>query len=543
MASPSNTKEPGQSAAGKTNEPAAQSEPAAAAGKGRRRGATVGVDFVPAGKKYAARWQAAKAAREEDAAANETAAKVLELQKEAAAAVQGFIDYYRERPVEFVERVLKAQPLDWQKEFLTEIAKGTRRISVRAGHGVGKSSVCAWALIWHLITKFPQKAVCTAPTASQLYDALFSELKRWINELPAPLRSMVEVFSDRIVLQSAPESSFISARTSSSERPEALAGVHSEHVLLIVDEASAIPESVFESAAGSMSGHTATTVLISNPTRNSGLFFRTHHQLKDDWKTMHVSCIGNRLVSEDFVEQIKATYGETSNAFRVRVLGEFALRDDDVLIAADLVDGAMSRDVAASTGEPLIYGLDVARFGDDRTVLVKRQGNVLLEIRSWSGADTMETVGRVMNEAKRDNPAEICVDSIGLGSGVADRLRELSLNVRDVNVSESAALNPQAARLRDELWLTCKDWLAARNCRIPRDEDLRAELVSPTYTFTSAGKIKVEGKAEMKKRGLRSPDVADALCLTFAGQAAIVGGRASKWVTGKPLERRIAGII
>ena len=499
------------------------------------------------GQRFAEQRRRAQEVREQDErdrqAAGPTPEQALKIQQEMAEALSSFIDHYRDKPVEFVERVLKAQPLDWQKEFLTEIARGTRRISVRAGHGVGKSSACAWALIWHLITKFPQKAICTAPTASQLFDALFAELKRWINEMPAPLRSMVEVFSDRIVLASAPESSFISARTSSSERPEALAGVHSEHVLLIVDEASAIPESVFESAAGSMSGHTATTILISNPTRNSGLFFRTHHQLKDDWKTMHVSCIGNRLVSEDFVDQIKATYGESSNAFRVRVLGEFALRDDDVLISADLVDSAMCRDVAASAGEPLVYGLDVARFGDDRTVLVKRQGNVLLEIKSWSGADTMETVGRVVNEAKQDSPAEICVDSIGLGSGVADRLRELSLNVRDVNVSESAALNPQAARLRDELWLSCKDWLGARNCRIPKDDDLRAELVSPTYNFTSTGKIKVEGKAEMKKRGLRSPDVADALCLTFAGQAALVGGRASKWISGKPLERRIAGII
>lgn len=498
------------------------------------------------GQKFRDRHEAAKAVREQDAQDHEAltgATRMLELQKEMAEALSSFIDHYRDKPVEFVERVLRAEPLDWQKDFLNEIAKGTRRISVRAGHGVGKSSACSWALIWHLITRYPQKAIATAPTASQLYDALFAELKRWINELPPPLREMVEVFSDRIVLKSAPESSFISARTSSADRPEALAGVHSEHVLLIVDEASAVPEAVFESAAGSMSGHTATTILISNPTRNSGMFFKTHHQLRDDWVTMHVSCVGNRLVSTDFIEQIKATYGESSKAFRVRVLGEFSLRDDDVLIAAELVDGAMSRDVAASTGEPLIYGLDVARFGDDRTVLAKRRGNVLIEIKSWSGADTMETVGRVVNEAKIDQPQEICVDSIGLGSGVADRLRELSLNVRDVNVSESAALNPQAARLRDELWLSAKEWLGAKNCKLPKNDELRQELVSPTYTFTSTGKIKVEGKSEMKKRGLRSPDLADALCLTFAGQAALVGGRASKWITGKPLERRIAGVI
>jgi hypothetical protein len=357
------------------------------------------------------------------------------------------------------------------------------------------------------------------------------------------LKDNIEVFSDRVVLKASPESSFVSARTSSAERPEALAGVHSENVLLICDEASAIPEPVFESAAGSMSGHSATTVLIGNPTRNTGLFFRTHHQLSSDWKTMHVSCLDNPLVSGDFVNQIKATYGETSNAFRVRVLGEFSLREDDVLIAAELVDSAMDRDVAIDRHEPIIYGVDVARFGDDRTVVLKRQGNVVTEVRSWTGADLMETTGRIVHEAEIDQPTEIMVDSIGLGSGVADRLRELGYNVRDVNVAESAAMNPQAARLRDELWLTVRDWLNQRTCKIPKMDELRQELCAPTYTFTSTGKIKVEGKSELKRRGMRSPDIADALCLTFAGNAAMVGGRASKWVAGKPLKRAISGIV
>ena len=459
------------------------------------------------------------------------------------AAYELFVETYRNNPVEFVQVVLNASPLPWQQNFLNAIARGERRISVRAGHGVGKSTACSWALIWHMLTRFPQKAVCTAPTSGQLFDALFSEVKKWINVLPPVLRDSIEVFSDRIVLKAAPESSFISARTSSAERPEALAGVHSENVLLICDEASAIPEPVFESAAGSMSGHSATTVLIGNPTRNSGLFFRTHHQLANDWKTMHVSCKDNPLVSEDFVRQIAATYGEMSNAFRVRVMGEFALRDDDVLIPAELIDAAVERDVVLDPTAPLIYGLDVARFGDDRTVLCKRQGNVVVELKHWSGADLMETVGKVVYEANLERPAEICVDSIGMGGGVADRLREQGFNVRDVNVSESAAMNQQAYRLRDELWLAAKDWLQSRACKLPRNDDLRQELASPRYNFASNGKIKVEAKADMKRRGLRSPDLADALCLTFASAAAQVGGRAPAWVPGKALKRNVRGVV
>lgn len=454
-----------------------------------------------------------------------------------------FIERYERDPVGFVENVLEAKPLPWQKDFLQAIARGERRISVRAGHGVGKSTACSWALIWHMTTRYPQKSVVTAPTSAQLFDALYSELKTWINKLPPVLRESFDVFSDRVVLKGAPESSFISARTSSTERPEALAGVHSEHVLLVVDEASAVPEQVFEAAAGSMSGHSASTILISNPTRNSGLFYKTHHDLASDWYRMHVSCLNIPLVSADFVSQIKATYGEESNAFRIRVLGEFALADDDTLIPAELVDGAIARDVAASASEPLVFGLDVARFGSDRTALVKRKGNVVLEVKSWGGLDTMQVVGAIVNETKIDKPDEICVDTIGLGSGVADRLRELGLNVRDVNVAESSAMNPNANKLRDELWLSVKEWLATKSVKLPADEQLRHELVAPRYTFTSSGKVQVESKDSMRKRGMRSPDLADALCLSFASNAAMVGGRAPKWVPGQALKRHIRGVV
>lgn len=463
--------------------------------------------------------------------------------KESGNDFVAFIERYERDPVGFVENVLNAKPLPWQKEFLNALARGERRISVRAGHGVGKSTACSWALIWHMTTRYPQKAVVTAPTSAQLFDALYSELKTWINKLPPVLRESFEVFSDRVVLKGASESSFISARTSSTERPEALAGVHSEHVLLVVDEASAVPEQVFEAAAGSMSGHSASTILISNPTRNSGLFYKTHHDLASDWFRMHVSCLNIPLVSSDFVAQIKATYGEDSNAFRIRVLGEFALADDDTLIPAELVDGAVGRDIVAGGNDPLIYGLDVARFGTDRTALVKRKGNVVLDVKSWGGLDTMQVVGAIVNEMKIDKPDEICVDTIGLGSGVADRLREMGYNVRDVNVAEASAMNPNANKLRDELWLSVKDWLATRAVKLPADDQLRHELVAPRYTFTSSGKVQVESKDSMRKRRMRSPDLADALCLTFASQAAMVGGRAPRWVPGQALKRHIKGVI
>jgi phage terminase large subunit len=472
-----------------------------------------------------------------------------DLSQAIASVLADLVMRYRDDPVGFMREVLGMEPDAWQEAVLRDIARGERRISIRAGHGVGKSNVCGVATVWHMVTRYPQKTIMTAPTAGQLFDALFAEVKMLIKKLPEPIRELFDTTTDKVTLRAAPEASFVSARTSSADKPEALAGVHSEHVLLICDEASAIPEPVFESAAGSMSGDNACTILISNPTRNTGLFFRTHHQLSSEWRCYHVSSLTSRRVNPDFVKQIIDTYGLDSNQYRIRVLGEFAKSEDDTLIPAELVDAAMVRDVALDEKMPLVYGLDVARFGDDRSVLSRRQGNVVQPMKTWQGLDLMQLVGAVIVEAQMDKPAEICVDTIGMGSGVADRLREvigelkLPIRVRDVNVSEANAMNPNAAKLRDDLWLQVKDWLNTRVGKLPKDDELRAELVGPRYGFTSNGKLKVEGKPDMKKRGLRSPDKADALALTFASIAASVGGRSPRWVPGQAQRRGLRGTV
>jgi hypothetical protein len=459
-----------------------------------------------------------------------------------------FVHRYRHDPVAFAEEVLKVDLLSWQREFLRAVAAGRKRISVRTGHGVGKTAVCGMLVVWHQTVRYPQKTVVTAPAAGQLFDALYPEIKKWFSRLPDFCRVLFEVFTDRIVLKAELrnkiEESFVSAKTSSMDRPEAMQGVHSDgFVLLIFDEASGIPEAVYSAAAGSMSGHNCVTILIGNPTRNSGFFFDTHNSLRSNWLTMHESCVGNRLVSADFIADTLHRWGEGSTEYRVKVLGEFPVSESDTLISADIVDGAMNRDVVLDTKEGIVYGVDVARFGDDRSVICKRQGNVVLEVKSQRGLDLMGTTGWVAMEANMDRPSEIMVDSIGLGSGVADRLRELKFNVRDVNVSETTAMNLKAYRLRDELWIMVKDWLTTRVCRLPKDDELRMELVSTRYKYHSTGKYKIEDKEEMKARIRKSPDLADALCLTFAGQGALVGGRAPAWIPGTPLKRGLRGVV
>lgn len=451
---------------------------------------------------------------------------------------------YHDDPVLFVREVLGVDPDTWQMLFLEAVARGDRKISVRSGHGVGKSTASSWAMLWFFLTRSPVKIVVTAPTSAQLFDAMFAELKRWIGELPELLNQMIEVKQDRIVFKSAPDEMFISARTSRAEQPEALQGIHSEHVMLVADEASGVPESVFEAAAGSMSGHSAVTLLLGNPTRSSGFFFDTHNRLKGEWTTFRVSCVDSPRVSDDYVKEMQNRYGEESNAYRIRVLGEFPRSDDDTMIPMELIDGARQRDVQSNKFAPVVWGLDVARFGSDNSALCKRQANAVVEkIRIWKNLDLMQLTGAVVAEYQAlepsEQPSEILVDSIGLGAGVVDRLMELGLPVRGINVSESPSLGSQYRNLRAELWAKAKHWLERRDCFLPNDERLISELATVRYKFASNGKLQIESKDDIRRRGLPSPDVADAFVLTFAGDAAIGlhGAQSSRWA--KPLRRNL----
>ena len=437
------------------------------------------------------------------------------------------ITRYARAPVAFVREVLMAEPDPWQLDALRAIAKGHTRIAIRSGHGVGKTAFAAWVITWYANTRAPFKIAVTAPSSPQLFDALWPELIKWMHILPAGWRDLWDITSSRITLR-ADQECFITARTSRPETPEAMAGLHSRSILLVADEASGIPEPVFEAASGSMSSHGATTLLIGNPVRASGFFHRAHTIERDRWYTLKVSSADSKRVTPQFVEEIANRYGIDSNAYRVRVLGEFPNADDNTLIGAELVDSAMRRDIPLDQSQPTYWGVDVARFGTDASVLIKRQGNVVPEMpRTWHQYDTMQTAGAIKAEyditPNASRPHLIAIDVIGIGAGVVDRLHEQDLPVLGINVSETASTTGRYARLRDELWVRCKEWLGGRNVRLPNHERLRDDLVMPRYQFLSDGRLQVESKNSMRARGLPSCDHADALNLTFTQHGLGVG--------------------
>jgi hypothetical protein len=367
-----------------------------------------------------------------------------------------------------------------------------------------------------------------------LQDVLWGELAKWHRSIAIGFfKNLIEVKSDKVELVSAPKESFAVARTARRENPEAFQGFHSANMLFLIDEASGVEDVIFEVGEGAMSTKGAKTLMVGNPTRTSGYFYNAFHSARDHWWGKRVSCYDSSLVSKEYIESMAKRYGEDSSIFRVRVLGEFPKSEDDTIIPLELAELALERDIE-TIGSSIVWGVDVARFGNDRTALAKRKGNTQLEpVKAWQGLDLMQTAGRIVAEYEetQDNekPEAIVIDIIGLGAGVYDRLAEMGLPVIGINVCEQPALQDRFMRLRDELWFRCRDWLAARNCKLC-DEALVAELTLPKYKYQSNGKIQVESKADMKKRGVVSPDLADAWNLTFAVGTVAAPTKQHRWI-------------
>lgn len=394
----------------------------------------------------------------------------------------------------------------------------------------------AWCVIWFLACYFPAKIPCTAPTSHQLDDVLWAEIATWYRKAPE-LSSEFEWKSDQYHHRKAPKESFAVARTSRPEQPEALQGFHGENILFLIDEASGIPDKVFEVAEGALSTDGAFVLMAANPTRMDGYFYDSHHKMRDRWAALHWNGEESPLVSKDYIADMAAKYGPESAIYRIRVKGDFAGNPDGV-IPLDLVESAVGREIKPF-GSP-VWGLDVARFGSDRTALAKRVKNAMdIQVKAWQGKDTMQTAGllKIEYDSAPVKPEAIYVDVIGIGAGVVDRAKELGLPVVGINVAESPGVQERYNRLRDELWFEAREWFQRRDVRMVKDEPLIAELTLPSYKVLSNGKIQVESKEELKKRGVTSPDLADAFCLTFAK------GGAPKSVWSKPIKYKPLGIV
>lgn len=453
----------------------------------------------------------------------------------------------------FVRAMWNVEPDVWQIEVLDKLFKDEERnICVPSGHGVGKTAVAAWASILFVATRYPCKVPITAPSSSTLEDGLFAEVKHWLNRMPAAIRDLYDVTSDRVVLRESPENAFISARTARADKPDALQGIHADYVLMVVDEASGVPDGVFEASRGSMSGVARFMMLLGNPVYASGFFYEAMTKGKDNpWWVRPVSCHEAKRSPQSYIDEIATLYGEDSNTYRVRVRGLPPKGDSDSIIPLHLIQAAFDRDVGRTERAPLVWGLDVAGLNVGESALCQRRGNFLpAPVERFRGIDEMQLCGRVaaayesLGSARR--PDRICVDAIGIGSPVAERLRELGLPISRINVSEQQAISDRYYNLKAELWWKARGWFEGRDTVFPRgDDEMVTALSSVKIKHHSTGKLMAESKDEFKRRlKTRAPrlDATDSFILTFAGPSMIaLHGRASNGT--KTIRRGLKGVV
>ena len=405
----------------------------------------------------------------------------------------------------------------WQKEILNGLKGrkgGSTKIAVASGHGIGKSTLVAWVIIWFMSTRPNPQIVVTANTKTQLETKTWRELAKWhrmsINA------GWFEWTKDRFYLKACPETWFAAAVPWSRERSEAFAGTHEENVLIIFDEASLIDDEIWEVAEGAMTEAGAYWLAFGNPTRNTGRFRECFGRFRHRWQTMQID---SRTVGRTNKEEIKSwadDYGEDSDFFRVRVKGEFPRAGSLQLIDEETVSNAEKRESPASAVQyaPVIIGVDVARYGDDKSAVAVRRGVSLISLETFSGENTMRLAAVTAARIEKFGADAVFIDAGAMGAGVIDRLRQLGYRVQEVHFGSSSAEPQRYRNKRAEMWMNMADWL--KSASIPYVRELSADLTAPEYMYDSAGRIQIEKKEDMKKRGLASPDTADALALTFA---------------------------
>lgn len=416
-------------------------------------------------------------------------------------------------------------PDDWQRDILRAIGNGVLtasealRYATSSGHGVGKTALTAWLILWAMSTRPNLSGVVTANTKSQLETKTWRELALWHKR--AINRHWFEWTATKFYHVEHPDTWFVAAVPWSKERSEAFAGQHAEHVLVIYDEASAVDDAIWEVSEGAMTTPGAMWFVFGNPTRNTGRFRECWGKFRHRWNVRKVDSRNALMANKAQLQQWVDDYGEDSDFVRIRVRGEFPRASATQFIPGDLVDNAKRRQ-AAGFG-PVVLGVDVARFGDDQTVIVRRQGDRLDILARYRGLDTMQTAARVAEIMQAQKAHGVFIDGVGVGGGVVDRLRQLQHKVTDVNGGQRPSDPTKYRNLRAECWGKMRDWLN-HGC-LPDDDELSGDLIGPEYGFDEMNRIQIEKKEDMKKRGLASPDTADALALTFAMPVNVVEER------------------
>ncbi len=432
-------------------------------------------------------------------------------------------------PAAFAREVLGVRLWEKQEEVLTALTQH-RRVAVKAGNGLGKGFSAAVAVLWFMHAHQDGAIVLsTAPTFRQVRHILWRQIHRLYRPVAKTLGG--KMLDTRWELSDERYAMGLSA-----DSADQFQGFHSPNMFIVVDEAEGVDDEIYEAIESVMTSADPLLLLIGNPTTMDGAFRRAFYEERTLYRTITISALDSPnvqagrvvfpgLTTQTWVEERREIWGEENPVYRSRVLGEFPEKGEDSLFSLRDIEAAVERSQSHPAPddegtEPVILSVDVARFGSDRSVILRRRGDRVEDIQVLRQMDTMQLAGWVGAAIREHQPAELYVDEVGVGAGVVDRLRELGHTVRGVNVANRARQEKVFTNLRAEGYWTLGERFRTGSISIPADNQLVGELAAMRYGYdTQTNRLKIESKDDMRNRGLPSPDKADALMLAFLAPA------------------------
>lgn len=425
-----------------------------------------------------------------------------------------------------------AGPDPWQTKFLKDLGKRlvnpTKAIqmAIASGKGIGKSTLMAWLTLWAFSTAPETRGRVTANTKTQLETTTWTEVGKWFNYFIA--RELFELGATTLCAKEKryKETWAVDAMPWSKDNPDAFRGMHNfgKRLFIGTDEASGIDDIIWEALDGCTTDANTEIIwiAISNPSRNYGRFrecFAGGKHAKA-WQTRHIDARGVTFTNKEKIAEWQESWGADSDYFKVNVCGEFPSVSSLQLIPTDVVQRARICSVSSYPHDPLIFALDVARFGDNKSVLARRRGRDMRTMPriSWRGLSVVDLSARVGALIAEHSPDAVFIDEGGIGGGVVDVLRSLGHAIIGVNFGGKPGSMPKGTKVankRAEMYVELRDWLVSGGA-IEDDDELEEQIVQTEFGFNRDDAILLESKEDMRKRGIPSPDDTDAYVLTFA---------------------------